>query len=413
MESKKILSLPCAVIALLLICSASLQAEIWQIIHQENKTIVRFARDWAFDEVFVPVVSAEFWGNRLTHTAATLRINNRPFVSAVASQSRHLKFSLPGIQATEIELISLLSTQDNQTAEADFDFSAVPANVREIETLINDRIDREILFIRKNSCFSCHTALPLTMACKEAALGGYRIDEKKLIELGRSISELQLENGSFFFKEHPDYGQITTTLCAGVILSFLSDFSEEFMPNLSDIYNLLPGWADRDGLTRSDFYFKPVFIGQITSTLFESIIISTIYFKNAATNLDNHDYLRQRLLRLNNWAKNLSVEPFHRQIILMAGMPHIFQSGSDEKQTIMKNLKNLIISEPEGRNTEIQALAALIQKRLAPKEFSPASRTHIINENKASNWQIFLHMLQLFPVNAKKATLSADTSLDE
>lgn len=413
MESKRTASLFGAAIVLLLICSAVSQAEDWQIIRQKDRTVVRFKQNWSFDEVFIPVVSTEFWGNTLSHTAATLRINGHPFVSAIASQSNHLVFSLTGNQATEIEVISLLSRENLQITEADFDFSAVPAKVREIETLINDRLDQEILFIQKNNCFSCHTAFPLAMTCKIAATGGYRIDEEKLIALGKSISSKKLDNGSFFFKEHPDYGPITTTLCAGVIFSFLSDFSDEFLPELRDIFNLLPGWADRNGITRSDFYFKPVFIGQITSTLFESIIISTLYFKNTDFFLENHESVRQRILRLNQWAKNLSGEPIHRLIILLAGMPHIFQIESAEKKNISQSLIKLIINEPEGKRPEIQALAAMILKRLDSQDFFSTSKVAYKSRGKADNWNIFLQMLQFFPVNAKKATLSADTRPDE
>jgi len=397
-------------VALLFVLNAVHAADFHIKVHKD-RTFVKFAEKWSFDKVYVPAVSEKFWGNRLTHPVATLRIGDKPFVSSIASDSNHLRFNLSGIIASEIELIPLLTSDHEFIMEKDFLFTAVPAKVREIEQKINDCLDQEIIFIRKNNCFSCHTALPLAMACKTAAAHGFQPDQQKIKELGLAIISTQMPNGSFFYPAHPDYGIITTTLAAGAILSFLSDFCDDFVHNLQNIFSLLPNWLDSNGLIQSDFYFKPVFIGQITSTLFESIIVNTLYCKTAQIPQENHELMRQRLIRLVESAAKETDEPLHRQIITMIGMPFLYHVKSTEKQSLIEQLQHLINNEPEGKRPEIQAITAMIIKRLATADsfsINPAS-----SGQAARNWRLFLELLQLFPVKANNTEHSADRSADD
>lgn len=409
MALKKITRRFCFV-ALLLIVSA-VQAENYSIKTLSDRTVVRFAEEWSFDQIEVPAVSQTFWGNRLTHSAATLKAGDKPFVSAISSGSSHMKFSLAGLITSEIEIIPLLTSEESEILAGDFLFSAVPATIRKIEQKINDSLDQEILFIRKNNCFSCHTALPLAMACKSAGAEGLQPDLQKIRDFGLAISKTQQPNGSFFYPAHPDYGVITTTLCAGVILAFLSDFSDDFISQLQNIFNLLPGWLDNNGLAQSDFYFKPVFIGQLTSALFESIIINTLYCKTAGTPQESHELMRQRLLRLSDWAAGQTAEPLHRQIILMTGMPYFYNVISTEKAALSRQLVGLLNDEPEGRRPEIQAIGSMVLKRLTPAADFSITPTGI--PASAKNWQLFLELLQLFPVKAKNTQQSADNNANE
>lgn len=409
MALKKITRSFCFV-ALLLIAGA-VQAENYSISILSDRTLVRFAEEWSFDQIEVPAVSQSFWGNRLTHSAATLKAGDQPFVSALSSDSSHLKFNLAGVKTSEIEIIPLLTSDQSTTIESDFIFLAVPAKIREIEKKINDSLDQEILFIRKNNCFSCHTALPLAMACKSAGAEGLQPDLQKIRDFGLAISKTQQPNGSFFYPAHPDYGVITTTLSAGVILSFLSDFSDDFINQLQNIFNLLPGWLDNNGLAQSDFYFKPVFIGQLTSALFESIIINTLYCKTAGIPQESHELMRQRLVRLSNWATDQTAEPLHRQIIMMAGIPFFYNVSIEERSTLATQLTDMLNNEPEGRRTEIQALTRMVLKRLSPARNLSMAPTG--SGQSTQNWQLFLELLHLFPVKAKNTQQSADNNANE
>jgi hypothetical protein len=220
---------------------------------------------------------------------------------------------------------------------------------------------------------------------------------------------MQQDNGIFFFAAHPDYGPITTTLCAGAILALLSDFSADYLHNLRKIYDLLPNWQDKDGFIRSDFYFRPLFIGQITSALFETLIISSLYAGSAAeSGSDETTRYRERLLRMNAWGRAQTSEPIHRRIILMAGMPYLFQFADADRPEIISQLKRLCENEPEGKRADIKALVSYISHRIAPEEVLTDSRELFPHSLSEKLWDCLYRMTIISSFRAKDSRDSAD-----
>lgn len=389
----------------LILCANSAFAAEIVIKNQGETVLVSFGQTWAFDQITVPSVSTRLWGKGNRCSAATMKIGNRYFVSAIASGSDHLTFMLPGISSDSLLLTAIMTGENpaTETAEENIEFVAVPAQIRFIEDELNTRIDEVLAFQQQHNCFSCHTALPLALSCKNAGARGYRVNREKVTQFGDSIGKMQLANGMFNFPSHPDYGTITTTLCAGAILAMLSDYSDSYLSQLQKILDLLPGWLDKDGLTRSDFYFRPLFIGQPTSALFETLIVSTLYFRSAEDpQHESSDQLRQRLLRLGNWARTLANEPVHRRIIIMAGMPYLFQFDSSERATVINQLHLLLSNEPEGKRPDIRSLARLVMSKIAPENLIAASSDRPPQNLGEKIWLIFEQIVSFLPIKANK-----------
>lgn len=377
---------------------------------ESEKILAQFDQTWAFDEITLPAVATRLWGKGKRCSAATVQIANRHFVSSVKpADGAHLSFALAGIASDSVIITPLLVEVNAETADAEITFIAVPAAVRLVENELEQRIDEALEFHRQNQCFSCHTALPLAFSCKAAAASGLKVNNDKVLQLGDSISQMQQVNGTFYFPQHPDYGIITTTLGAGAVLAMLSNFSDAYLSNLLKILDQLPGWLDKDGFTRSDFYLRPLFIGQITSALFETIIVSTIYCRMADTQRhQSHEQLRQRLIRMSRWTKSLVKEPIHRKIILMAGMPYLFQISEADKSKITTQLQALLAVEPEGKKADVRALAKFVLNRIAPSAESGPAWEGPFHNRGDKIWHLFEKIINLSAIKAKKEQQPAD-----
>ncbi len=336
----------------------------------DKKLLVSFSSSWALDEIILPTVNAELWGEGLECRAAMIETAGRQLISSTPAQSGHMRFHPEGLASDSLVITPLIVVKASQSGidAGRITFTGVPAEIRAIENKIAELSGKVSLFHRENRCFSCHTALPLAMVYRSAAAKGLSIDQEMILEIGREISALQLGDGSFFFPLQPAYGRIMTTLCAGTIMAIISDFSSEFIFNLKKILPLIVEWGGKDGPTSSDFFLRPLFIGQPTAALFEANIISTIYFRSfAEPEAEPDDGLRLRLLELRKWADTLKSEPVHRRIVIMMGMPLLFQFSHEDNPRMVQELSNILTDEPEGSRRDIRAIALTLLSRIAPE----------------------------------------------
>ncbi|MDD3147392.1 MAG: hypothetical protein PHD82_08830 [Candidatus Riflebacteria bacterium] len=363
------------VLILLLLFSASetpaeSSPQNYTIQRLDGRLVVFFESSWALDEIVLPSVSSDLWGQNLECCAAMIETAGKQLIGSVSPQASGMRFNPTGVASDSIvitPLIVVAATTAGKEKGRIF-FRGVAAEVRALENEISELAGRVSDFQRQNRCFSCHTALPMAMVYRNASAIGLNIDHEKILEIGRQISALQLGDGSFFFPLQPAYGRIMTTLCAGAIMAVISDFSSEFIFNLKKILPLLAEWRVENGPTSSDFFLRPLFIGQPTAAFFEAIIISTIYFRSFAEPEGEPDEtLRLRLVELSRWADTMKSEPVHRRIVIMMGMPLLFQFSHDARPAIVRELKEILMIEPEGRRRDIRVIAQSLLSQISPE----------------------------------------------
>ena len=333
----------------------------------KNKLCISFAREYAFDEIELPAVSDTLWGKGNECRAVLLEIAGQQFVSSVAAPGQTLLFRPGGLPDREFFITPLIVNQSGETASRTekIRFSAVPAEIRRIETRITELTSRVSAFQKENRCFSCHTALPLAFAYREAGNRGLAIDQNSILNIGREISAMQLGDGSFFFAKQPVYGRVMTTLCAGAVLAIISDFSTEFMINLKRILPLLVEWDNGEEPVQADFFLRPLFSGQPATALFESLIISTMYCKSeneGAVPVD--DRLQKRLIHLQKWVAKLNSEPLLHRVIIILGVPVLLQVSHTARDAFITELLRILEIEPEGRRRDVRAIALSMLSRL-------------------------------------------------
>ncbi len=409
MVSKKKSNFYCAFVLLLSLfaCVTSGFAESLTIRKTDkNNVLLVFKQPWAFDMVKLPTVWPEVWGNGVRCNAAVIEISGQHFVAA-ATGSAYLEFILPSptdfiIKVSPIDFSSTSILYDN----AKLEISAVTAHIRSLESRLDKQIDNVLQFNRQNNCFSCHTSFPLAIACNEAFHRGYKINRQKIQQLAQSIIDVQKPNGTFYFPLHPDYGIVSTSLCAGAILASLSDCVPEAISGMKQVFRNLPNLLDNEGIPKTDFYFRPIFIGQMTSALFESLIISTIY-RNFPSDPEN-EQLRQRLLRMQRWAKSMHEEPVHRKIILMTGLPYLVQFDPTERDSVVAQLENLITYEPEGKRSDIRAIARMILQKISPRNYRPEDFTGKAATGADQIWQCLEQIVSFSPHKANKIIKPVD-----
>ncbi|HNX74140.1 MAG TPA: hypothetical protein PLM07_03070 [Candidatus Rifleibacterium sp.] len=339
----------------------------YAVTHLQNKLSISFAREYAFDEIELPAVSNTLWGTGNECRAVLLELNGRQFVSSVAAPGQTLIFRPGGLPGREFFITPLIVNKGGEasTGSEKIRFSAVPAEVRSIETRITELTDRVSAFQQENRCFSCHTALPLALVFREAGKRRMAIDPNSILNIGREISAMQLGDGSFFFAKQPVYGRITTTLCAGAVIAIISDFSTEFMINLKRILPLLVEWNIGDEPLQADFFLRPLFSGQPATALFESLIISTMYCKSENEGeVSADERLQKRLMNLQKWVTEQNSEPLLHRMITMLGMPVLVQVSHSAREAFGAELVRILEDEPEGRRRDVRAIAFSILSRL-------------------------------------------------
>jgi hypothetical protein len=367
MASAKIIKF--LLLVLFMFPGSMLRAGSWSMEYKKKTAgtiIINFSEKLAISKIILPTNTEKLWGAGKKCRAATIKAGNKSFLSSTDQNGNELTFSLEGIIAQKIIVNPLyieVSTTDSNNADPVVE--AVRAKIRLIEDKIKLLAQQTIEFQKQNRCFSCHTAYPLAVLFNEADKKGYKIDKKQIEILTESIGATQKADGSFYFKQQPDYGTITPTLCAGAIFAQLARFDRRLLVNLNRILLLLPGWLDKNSNLKSDFYFTPIFIGQTTSTVFEALIIAAIYyFEPSVTGTDREESLRQRLLYLN---RNLKIRPEGNQqhnLVLLGGLPYIGQFSPEQKEPLLKGLIKFLENEPEARHIQLRGLAGLFFHRI-------------------------------------------------
>jgi hypothetical protein len=237
-----------------------------------------------------------------------------------------------------------------------------------------------------------------------------RVPHRTLRRIGNDIATMQNENGIYHFPQHPDYGTISPTLAAGAIMAIISDFSRQYLDNLQKIRMLLPDWYDKNHLVKSDFYFRPLFIGPATNMLFEALILQTLYlYRKTGINMSFDESLRQRLQVLRKQAAFSHTEPIHRQILLIVGTPVLFQFSTEKRPLIIEQLLRLLAEEPEGKRPDIRALALLLLKKFAPNQSLPERHFGRVPQNSGDRiWSCLEEIIISLSSQAKNTAISAD-----
>lgn len=397
--------------AALAVPGSSFPDPVYELATGEESLSMTFSQSWSFDQIELPSVSEQLWGKARQCRAAIIKTAGRSFISRLSADSERLMFNLDGVISSQAQVIELLKVDAARPEGAAPVFAATPARIRMIEDELKELADAVLRFQKRNSCFSCHTALPLALTCKVAAASGYRVPDNILNQIGSNIAGMQSYDGSYSFPKHPDYGTISTTLCAGAIMAIISDFSSQFLESLHKIRLLLPEWLDDDGLLKSDFYFRPLFIGQATNMLFEAVILQTLYLYSATDDPEIFDNsLRLRLKELRKHAAFDPAEPIHRQILLMAGTPVLFQFSKEERPLIVRQLQHLLKNEPEGERTDIRALALFLLGRFG-QNIGPQPLNRRPLQNLGDKiWACFEQIIISRATGAKNNQISADNS---
>lgn len=333
--------------------------------HDGEKIKIRFSEDIAVSLVKIPVISTSVWGRNMACRAATLRINDQSFIASAKPGEAFLTFKLDHQICREAFLTPVFLEATEKQGDNPAYFEARNAEIRRTELELFQQ-SRDILqFHEKNRCFSCHTLLPLAISINEADKKGIGIPLEEIEKIGESLTAMQNLDGSFFFPEQPDYGKITTSLCAGAVFSLLLRFDRRLIVNLQRLKRLLSGWTDEENDMKSDFFFRPLFLGKVTSALFESMIIAALYYHQTAINSEIPDEeLRQRLIHLDQRFKIDLAMPFSQNLVILLGLPYFGQISDQQIQPVLNSMLQWQQTESQASRPDCAAISALIMAKM-------------------------------------------------
>lgn len=349
---------------LFLFYAVAVFAADFQTIKTEKNVLIRFEKELAIETLVLPTNNAQLWGKGGSCRAVTLDIAEQRFIGSARPDEDTITFQLNGLIDKELLLTPVFVEKLDLPAK-EILISAKLAETKRIENEIFDLSQQVYEFQQKNRCFSCHTIFPLALALNEADREGYVVSKLQIEKLGESIAAMQRPDGSFFFANQPEYGTISPSLCAGASLAILARFDRRNLLVIERIAGLFPGWLDEESDMKYDFFFRPLFLGKPTSVLFESMIIaSEYYFRPSITEEPHEEQLRERLIRLNHRFETASDTARLQNLMILTGLPYIGQFNDQQKDLLLKDLRNAQASDPMLSRPDCAALSALFFRRM-------------------------------------------------
>ncbi len=366
-------------------------------IERNSKNIkLLFDEYWCFSEIKIPVFSPSFWGDNLSHNIAVLEIGPDKHILSRNGNSDYLIFSESEQNTNKLTITSINSYSD-PTPEQSLFFKAIHSQTKYIEDNLLLIVEKENKKINSNNCFSCHSLIPAAMAIKSAQTKGFSIDKTLINNLFISITNLQNNDGSFYFDSQPCYGKISTTLSTAYILALLSDnMPTTFITTGEKINDFLKTISpDNNSKVKADFIFEPFFNHETTSLLHEIIFQKYMYLKNNSQNQHCNERANN-LLKQSNSHKN---DPFIKKLLLLSGVPYSYQLPPDERTLIIKEIKNHLES-PQNKTSEILRMLCLyVITKIAPYQKLPSPFYNSeYEENNVNNiWKCFEKILYNSP----------------
>lgn len=377
-------------------------SESFRFMRSTESLSLIFDQPFSFEHISLPAVSTMLWGEKQRCSAVTVVIGSTRLIGSAGATASSIEIDPGSVISNRIEIIPLFMSQIDYALASEPKLIMVPASIKAVEEKFLQLAQRVYQFNERNECFSCHYSLPLAMAADEAHSRGFRIPRESLELISQQMLELQNSDGSFHFHAQPDYGTISPTLCAGAIMALLSKSKIGTHKGIELMANLLPVWRDQQEQLMSDFFFRPLFIGQPSSTIFETIIISALYHMGT----QDTELLRLRLNELNQWARGYDSPITLNLAILMSAMPYIFRISDAERPIFVERFISFISDEPEASQPEISALINRILWRLGSLPPKPAA---IEPENLADEiWNLLNDILYLAPAKANRNETYAD-----
>lgn len=368
---------------LVLLCRPTSSESLYKISRNNGKITISFNENWTFNDILIPVCSSKIWGDNKVHNVAIIEFNNEKHILSAKQGDKYLLF-LEDTKPINSFILTSINNSSEQIEEASLIFRATQAKTKEIEDELLVASNNELERIRKNKCFSCHTLIPVALSLKTAKDKGFNIDSKKVEELFDSISELQKENGSFYFETEPTYGERITTLSCAYILSLLSDFSNDKFVNIGEkIYLYLGKIEKNDEIIEPDFVFKPFFNDETTPILFESIFLKTFYLNTKAVK-EEANIRANSLLKIAVAKKEYT---FIDKLILLSGVPYSYQFVSNKREELIEELKRGF-ELPKGKISTITRLLSLyVSKKIAPDMNLPSKISQNNYDNNLLLWK--------------------------
>lgn len=335
----------------------------------EKHTELIFHEETAVARLELPTISATLWGPGNECRAATIRFNDRRLFSSAHPDAKTLEFFLNEELVERITLIPAFVTPTDQLISPEPIITGKKGAIKKIENKLTELSQKTLAFQQQQRCFSCHQIVPLTLAIKEAARNDLTVPLNEIELLGESLSAMQNNDGSFFFAKQPEYGKIATSLCAGAFLAENAMFDRRMLVSLEKLTQRFPEWLDDESDMKSDFYFRPLFIGKITSAAFEaSIAAAMYYFRPQITQTPLDETLRQRLVRLAQRFRFSSANTTWQNLIATIGLPHTGQLANSQKQALIDQTRTFLQQDALARRIDVKAIAALFLARMNDKK---------------------------------------------
>ena len=105
----------------------SFSEPVYELTKGEESLSMTFSQSWSFDQIELPAVSQELWGEANQCRAAIIKVAGRGFVSRLSENGNRLIFNLAGAISDAAEIIPVLKVSTGLPAGEKPGFTATPA----------------------------------------------------------------------------------------------------------------------------------------------------------------------------------------------------------------------------------------------------------------------------------------------
>jgi hypothetical protein len=347
---------------------------------QGNNIRLNFKRQFKVDKLILPANNKSIWQSTKSCVCAVAIADNIKRISSINASNTELIFDFEKKDIKQILIKPLVfSDQVITSGISEIKVTGIATQKENFQNNLKTRAKEIIDFQKQNKCFSCHSAIPFSLACEEASFQGLEIPKDQIEVMLEQIEKFQKNDGSYEFTTDPEYGKISTTLSAGFISSTLAKVITKPNPQIRKIFQQLPLWQDKDGSLRHDFVFLPIFNSQITSAFLESRFISNLLYNGISKN-EEVTFLYDRLGWLQSWAKKKVRLDNPSDLLFPLGIPYLLQLGPKEKKDIHPKLLAIKSSKAYQKLPEVK----IITNFLLNKYFN-----YKISSNDSIDWTSF------------------------
>jgi|GEM_PF-5156637 len=363
---------------------------------EKEEMVIDFGEPMAVDSIRIPVVNDDLWGSNQVGKVVVVRSEHYSNLSTRKGDDDSIVVDFREPSSKYLKIIPILSEKGEKKIKTDWKIDGKTAHRRRLELQISVLVQRTFDCQIKDRCFSCHRTLPLAFTVAAAHDRGFRLPLQMLASVTADLVSMQNPDGSFSFPAHPEYGVITPTLCAGVILGLFQRFAPDSGAALVKTARFLCRFQKPNGGISLDFSFPSFLKGKACGTWLLLRVLQDASFVFIRESFRDDPSISEAIKKAIHWFNNPESEGMEKDFFTFISLPVVGTFPDEDFPKIIPKLRKIVEEFSFARNPEYHALTKSVLFSLGLSEGNSASRIPINefqDDYRLIFWRTYLEIL--------------------